>query len=533
MKVCLIQPEYSADYTRIEELFQKQLELVEACDPSMDIIVLPEAADVPALAKTQEEFYGAIEKFHAPLMEACTRAAKRCNAVVFVSGYDPEYPNYRNTTFAIDREGNVVGKYFKEHLTPGETSKRHLDDEYSFCPNEPVVVTVDGLRYCFLTCYDFYFYENYARIARMRPDIIIGCSHQRSDTHRALVLMSQFLAYNTNTHVLRASVSMGADSPLGGCSCVVAPDASVLLNMESRIGMECVEFDPQNKYYKPAGYGNPPAAHFEYIEEGRRPWKYRPAGPFIVQPDWRMPYPRTCAHRGFNTVAPENSLPAFGAAVALGAQEIEFDLWPTKDGEIVSVHDRKLERVSTGCGLVDEHTYEELLAYDFGVKYGPEFEGLKILKFEEILKKFAGQVMMNIHIKTPNNTDPYDEGLLDKIVGLIRKYDCEKHIYFMSGNDTFLKQVKAKYPELCLCVGGGDDHWGIVDRAIAIGAQKVQLFKDDFDQAMVDKAHANGIICNVFYADTPEKARHYLEMGVDCILTNDYQRISAVVKEGF
>ncbi len=35
------------------------------------------------------------------------------------------------------------------------------------------------------------------------------------------------------------------------------------------------------------------------------------------------------------------------------------------------------------------------------------------------------------------------------------------------------------------------------------------------------------------YADTPEKARHYLEIGVDCILTNDYQRISAVVKEGF
>jgi glycerophosphoryl diester phosphodiesterase len=38
---------------------------------------------------------------------------------------------------------------------------------------------------------------------------------------------------------------------------------------------------------------------------------------------------------------------AFGAAIGLGADEIEFDLWPTKDGEIVSIHDRSLDRVST------------------------------------------------------------------------------------------------------------------------------------------------------------------------------------------
>ena len=34
-----------------------------------------------------------------------------------------------------------------------------------------------------------------------------------------------------------------------------------------------------------------------------------------------------CSHRGFNAVAPENTLPAFAAAGALGAAEREFDLW--------------------------------------------------------------------------------------------------------------------------------------------------------------------------------------------------------------
>ncbi|HHY24076.1 MAG TPA: hypothetical protein GX527_07565 [Clostridiaceae bacterium] len=71
-------------------------------------------------------------------------------------------------------------------------------------------------------------------------------------------------------------------------------------------------------------------------------------------------------------------MPAFGAAIAMGAQEIEFDLWSTKDGEIVLIHDATLERVSDGAGKVHEHTYDELLSYDFGIKYGEKFKGLMV-----------------------------------------------------------------------------------------------------------------------------------------------------------
>ena len=78
---------------------------------------------------------------------------------------------------------------------------------------------------------------------------------------------------------------------------IVNPRGEVLVNMGSRVGMACAEFDPHEKYYKPAGFGNPLAAHYEYIEKGRRPWKYRPAGSAIVEPDDHMSYPRICAHR--------------------------------------------------------------------------------------------------------------------------------------------------------------------------------------------------------------------------------------------
>ena len=57
----------------------------------------------------------------------------------------------------------------------------------------------------------------------------------------------------------------------------------------------------------------------------------------------------------------------------------------------------------------------------------------------------------------------------------------------------------------------------------------MQLFKPFFTKEDIDKAHANGIQCNVFFADDPEEALRYLEMGVDCILSNDYLRVSNVI----
>ena len=52
MKVCILQPEYSKDFSLIETMIQKEIDLLNACDDSMDIIVLPEYSDVPAVPPT-------------------------------------------------------------------------------------------------------------------------------------------------------------------------------------------------------------------------------------------------------------------------------------------------------------------------------------------------------------------------------------------------------------------------------------------------------------------------------------------------
>ncbi|MBQ9116990.1 MAG: hypothetical protein IJY04_08190 [Clostridia bacterium] len=536
MKVCVIQPRYSFCEQDAESCFNGLIDLLHSCDESMDLIVLPEYSDALADVKGKDGFYEAVEKFGETLLREAKETAIRCNAMVFVNAGFKTDKGIRNTTHAIDRSGNVVGRYFKAHPAPSEVKTdaeggHELDVEYSYCAQEPFILELEGLRFGFLTCYDFYFYEGFARLARENVDIIIGCSLQRTDTHEALSIINKFLSYNTNAYLIRASVSLGEDSKLCGCSSVISPKGEILLNMESRVGLGMCNIDPKDKYYKAAGHMGKLKAHYEYIEEGRRPWLYRNGGASVVPFDSVMRYPRLCAHRGFSTVAPENSMPAFGAAVALGAEEIEFDLWATKDRVLVSCHDNTLDRVSDGHGKIYDHTYEELTKLDFGVKHGEKFQGLRIPTFEEILQKFAGRVIMNIHVKLWDTG--YPDPMMEEIVALIRKYDCEKHVYFMTVSDEMIRRVAEYAPDIPSCVGwdGNKDPMSIVDRAISLGAYKVQLFKPYFNQESIDKAHAHGILCNVFWADDPEEARRYFDMGIDTILTNDYLTVYNAVKD--
>ena len=538
MKVRIIQPAYTFEPNDLQQNFDAMIALMEQCNEPLDIIVMPEYCDIPAAQRGKQAYRSAIEKYNKPFMEKAIEMAKRCHAITFVNcAYETPDGKLRNTTHAIDRDGNIVGRYYKAHPAPKEDKPEavgglEMDSSYSFNGKSPYVLELEGMRFAFMTCYDFYMYEEFPQIARKNVDVIIGCSHQRTDTHQALEIINRFLCYNTNAYLIRASVSLGEDSPIGGCSCVIAPNGDVLADMKSRAGFETVEIDVTKKYYKAAGFGGVGKAHkphYEYIEDGRRPWIYRNGGASVVQTDRLMPYPRICAHRGFNTVAPENSMPAFGAAIALGAEEIEFDVRLTKDNVLVSCHDGSIDRVSDGSGRISNYTYEELLQFDFGAKWGGKYKGLKIVTFEEILRKFAGRVIMNVHVKLWDTND--NDIMMEEIIALIRQYDCEKQCYIVSRNDNTLKRIKEYAPNLGICVGAGKAPWQIVDRAIAIGADKVQLFKPHFNQEMIDKAHAHGIRCNVFWADDPDEAIRYLDMGVDTILTNDYLSIYNAVKD--
>lgn len=272
MRVCVIQPFYSLDYNDADKCFAQYTGFLDACDESADIIVLPEYCDVPVSVPDGEKFYELVNKYNKEIMDKCVMTAKRCKATVFVNCAYKTAGGWRNTTHAINSDGNVVGRYFKAHPAPSELKAiadggNGLDCDYEKDPT--YTIDIDGIRFGFRTCYDFYFFEDLIPLARKKPDIIIGCSHQRTDTHAALELIDRFLCYNTNAYLVRSSVSLGADSDVCGCSCVIAPDGSVIKDMKNCVGIAVVDIDPKKKYYKPAGFKGEPSAHWEYVDMGR------------------------------------------------------------------------------------------------------------------------------------------------------------------------------------------------------------------------------------------------------------------------
>ena len=105
------------------------------------------------------------------------------------------------------------------------------------------------------------------------------------------------------------------------------------------------------------------------------------------------------AHRGDSVDAPENTLPAFQAAIDHGADAAEMDVQMTKDGTIVVMHDSSIDRTSTGSGNIWEVTYDEIKNLDNGSFFSPEFSDTRIPTLDQVIKLCKGKLYLNIEIK--------------------------------------------------------------------------------------------------------------------------------------
>ena len=79
-----------------------------------------------------------------------------------------------------------------------------------------------------------------------------------------------------------------------------------------------------------------------------------------MTPAFAAAQPLIAAHRGGAALWPENSLLAFGNALGLGVDFVETDVHLTSDGEVVVLHDPKLDRTTTGTGAVAERRLADL-----------------------------------------------------------------------------------------------------------------------------------------------------------------------------
>lgn len=148
------------------------------------------------------------------------------------------------------------------------------------------------------------------------------------------------------------------------------------------------------------------------------------------------------AHRGASACYPENTIPAFEAAVELGAHMIELDVQLSRDGEVVVSHDETLARCTDGRGTVAGRSLAELKWLDAGSWFGKDFEGTKIPTLEEVLSLCRGRIAVNVEIKTEAVTDRVAGGIEEKCLDLVAARGMGSQVVFSSFDPRALRHLR-------------------------------------------------------------------------------------------
>lgn len=134
------------------------------------------------------------------------------------------------------------------------------------------------------------------------------------------------------------------------------------------------------------------------------------------------------AHKGVSTEYPENTMPAFKAAIEQGYNIIELDVSVTKDMKFVLLHDGNINRTARnddgtviseqiGIGSI---TYEQALNYDFGIAFDERFKGTRIPLFEDVLKLASEN---GIYLKIDNKYQRFSSEQKEAFFKLIKPYE--------------------------------------------------------------------------------------------------------------
>ena len=229
-------------------------------------------------------------------------------------------------------------------------------------------------------------------------------------------------------------------------------------------------------------------------------------------------FPALCAHRGLSGLLPESSMASFEAAVALGADEMEFDIRLTDDKQLIVCHDPKVDRISTGGGKVAELTLGDLRALKLvsPIDRLPTQSGFAVPG--EVFEAFGGRIVMNIHFKNLGADTAFAVG---EMKALAEHYALENSVYFATSEEETMQCFVRQAPGIMHCaLEPWREDLDIVDFALRYGCPRCQLFKGVFDREKVERALRSGLVCNVFWADDEPTAKEYLDMGISVILTN-------------
>ncbi|WP_203256891.1 glycerophosphodiester phosphodiesterase family protein [Hyunsoonleella ulvae] len=188
-----------------------------------------------------------------------------------------------------------------------------------------------------------------------------------------------------------------------------------------------------------------------------------------------------CAHRGNHNVHPENSIASVNAAITNSIGMIEIDVRTSKDGELVLMHDKTIDRTTNGSGNVSDFTLQELK--DFKL-----YDGNGVLTTEriptlkEVLAISRGQLYIDLDI---HNKAPFE-----KVYADIKQYGMVKQVLFYSKDVAVINSIISKDANALAMpnISSASDFNTYTDKGVKV----VHYTDASFNQNLVDKAKGEG-----------------------------------------
>ncbi|MFN2537703.1 MAG: glycerophosphodiester phosphodiesterase [Mycobacteriales bacterium] len=256
------------------------------------------------------------------------------------------------------------------------------------------------------------------------------------------------------------------------------------------------------------------------------------------------------AHRGSSGALAEHTITAYERAVAEGADALECDVRLTRDGVLVCVHDRRIDRTSDGRGVVSTLELAELAELDFASWKQrdhdplleasweePDTDGARVLTLERLLQLVLdstdSQRPVQLHIETKHPTR-YG-GLVERcLVDLLDRYGLARpltrsasRVTVMSFAATSLRRVHVMAPSLptVLLMARVPLRYrdGTLPPRVGIAGPSLEVLKAH--PGYVERVHAAGNRLHVWTVDSARDIEMVLGLGVDAVISNHPRRV--------
>jgi glycerophosphoryl diester phosphodiesterase len=244
----------------------------------------------------------------------------------------------------------------------------------------------------------------------------------------------------------------------------------------------------------------------------------------LVQP------PLNIGHRGASGHAPENTFVSFELALRQRANGIEFDVRLSSDGVPMVIHDARLERTSSGSGLVREHRASVLKRLDAGSWFNRRFParardryaGARVPLLSEALAWLGErQCQALVEIKDPA---PGDEAV---VLEEIERADVWPLVTVVSFDQPALERARRLNPQASVGLNVSRRLLAL-RRAKALGAVAVLPHYAIASRRFIRLAHRASLRVIPWTIDQPRWMRRRLADGVDGIITNYPARLAEI-----